>query len=97
MTFARLVTHYWSNAAFLPEGHLLDHAHTLNGIPGHMIHGRLDISGPADIPVRLAQHWTDAELTILSGAGHGRGQTQGEPTMLQAARAATDRLARTPG
>ncbi|WP_017598833.1 prolyl aminopeptidase [Nocardiopsis lucentensis] len=94
MTFARLVTHYWSNTAFLPDGQLLERAHTLNGIPGAMIHGRLDISGPADIPVRLAQRWTDAELTILSGAGHGRGQAEGEPTMLQAARAATDRLAR---
>ncbi|WP_316042330.1 hypothetical protein [Nocardiopsis sp. CNR-923] len=93
MTFARLVTHYWSNAAFLPDDCLLDGAHILQGIPGAMVHGRLDISGPADTAVNLARHWTTADLTILSGAGHTAGRATGEPTMLQAARAATDRLA----
>lgn len=71
LCFARLVTHYWSNAAFLPDGQLLGQAHRLAEIPGFLIHGRLDISGPPDIAWRLAQAWPDAELTLVDGAGHG--------------------------
>jgi proline iminopeptidase len=44
--FARLVTHYFSHAAWLGETQLLDQAHRLAGIPGVLIHGRLDLGGP---------------------------------------------------
>src|SRR5215468_7394214 len=40
---ARLVTHYWRHAAFLPDGQLLREASTLKGIPGILIHGRYDV------------------------------------------------------
>jgi len=74
--FARLVTHYWSHAAFLPDGALLDGATRLAGIPGVLVHGRQDISAPADIPWELSRRWPDAELVIV-GEGHGgRGMTE---------------------
>lgn len=38
--FATLVTHFWSNAAFLDEGALVDGVDRLAGVPGVMIHGR---------------------------------------------------------
>jgi proline iminopeptidase len=62
MCFARLVTHYWSHAAWLDDGVLLREAGKLAGIPGVLVHGRLDVSGPPDIAWELAQAWPDAEL-----------------------------------
>jgi hypothetical protein len=47
LRFARLVTHYWRHAAFLAEDQLVRDAAKLNGIPGVLIHGRYDVSGPA--------------------------------------------------
>jgi proline iminopeptidase len=75
LCFARLVTHYWSNAAFLDDGVLLGGAGRLAGIPGVLIHGRLDVSSPPDIPWALSRAWPDAELVLLDDAGHGGGST----------------------
>lgn len=75
MIFARLVTHYWKNAAWLEDGVLLRDAHRLAGIPGVLIHGKLDISGPPDIAWHLAQEWPDASLVLLDEAGHGTRHT----------------------
>ncbi len=71
LRFARLVTHYWRHAAFLEDGALLRDAAKLQGIPGVLVHGRLDISSPADTAWRLAQAWPDAELVLLGADGHG--------------------------
>jgi proline iminopeptidase len=71
--FARLVTHYWSHDCFLADGQLLADADRLAGIPGLMVHGRLDISGPADTAYALAKRWPDARLVIVEDAGHGGG------------------------
>jgi proline iminopeptidase len=71
MVFARLVTHYWSHAAWLEDGALIRDASKLAGIPGVLVHGALDISGPPDIAWNLAQSWPDATLTLINEAGHG--------------------------
>ena len=91
MCFARLVTHYWSNAAFLDDDQLIRDAHRLDGIPGVLITGRLDISGPPDTAWRLAQAWPDADLVLVDDAGHGAGH----PTTIDAILAATGRFANT--
>ncbi|TVR72244.1 MAG: prolyl aminopeptidase [Sphaerobacteraceae bacterium] len=75
LQFARLVTHYWRNAAFLEDGELLQNADRLSGIPGVMIHGRYDISGPLDIAWNLNQRWLESELQVIDDAGHGGGST----------------------
>lgn len=69
--FARLVTHYWRNGAFLPEGQLIADAPKLNDISGTMIHGRLDVSSPLDTAWELNRLWTTGTLQILDDAGHG--------------------------
>jgi proline iminopeptidase len=74
LCFARLVTHYWANAAFLPDEALLDGADRLAGIPGVMVHGQLDISGPLDVPWQLAKAWLDAELVVIGSEGHVGGR-----------------------
>jgi proline iminopeptidase len=68
--FATLVTHYWAHDGFL-DPPLLDRAAQLAGIPGTLIHGRRDISGPVVTPWRLHRAWPGSELTIDEGEGHG--------------------------
>lgn len=75
LRFARLVTHYWRNAAFLEDDELPQNVDRLSGIPGVMIHGRYDISGPLDIAWNLHQNWPDSELLVIDDAGHGGGST----------------------
>lgn len=73
LEFARLVTHYWSNAAFLGETELIDNAPRLNGIPGVLVHGRYDVSSPIETPWRLSRAWETSELVVVDDAGHGGG------------------------
>jgi proline iminopeptidase len=73
VTFARIVTHYFSHAAWLADGQLLRNAHRLAGIPGVLVHGRFDLGSPADTAWQLAKAWPDAELHLIS-TGHGGGE-----------------------
>ncbi|CAN5716072.1 prolyl aminopeptidase [soil metagenome] len=75
LQFARLVTHYWRNDAFLEEDQLIRDAAKLNNIPGVLIHGRYDVSGPLVTAWRLHQNWSPTELHVLDDAGHGGGDT----------------------
>ncbi|HWR85991.1 MAG TPA: alpha/beta fold hydrolase [Rhodoglobus sp.] len=78
--FATLVTHYWSHDCFLP-GRLRvhDRVHELDGIPGVLIHGRRDISGPVITPWLLHRAWPSSRLTVVEAEGHG-GEQQFELT-----------------
>ncbi len=71
LRFARLVTHYWRHAAFLDDDQLLRDAPQLDGIPGVLIHGRYDVSGPLDTAWRLSQRWRTSRLQVIEDAGHG--------------------------
>ncbi len=75
LRFARLVTHYWRHAAFLEDNQLLRDAPTLDGIPGVLIHGRYDVSGPLETAWRLSQRWTTSRLHVIDDAGHGGSDT----------------------
>ena len=87
LCFARLVTHYWANAGFLDDDHLLTNASNLDGIPTFLSHGRLDVSSPIDFPVALADAIPGAELFIAERDGHGGRD------MFDHLTAVTDRLA----
>jgi proline iminopeptidase len=84
------VTHYFRHAAWFEENELLEGAERLAGIPGVLIHGRLDASSPLDSAWQLSRLWTGAELVIVDDAGHGTSH----PGMRGAVIAATKRFAR---
>jgi proline iminopeptidase len=69
-TRARLVTHYFRHAAWLEEGALLRDATALAGIPGTMVHGRLDLGTPLATAWELARAWPDGQLVVVEGASH---------------------------
>ena len=56
-----------------------------------MVHGRLDISGPVDVPWQLSQVWPDSQLVLIGDAAH-----TGSAAMSEAIVAATDRFATRP-
>lgn len=88
-TFATLVTHYWANDCFLQgEDCILDRVADLASIPGVLVHGRHDVSGPAITPWRLHRRWPGSELVIVEHEGHGG------PEMSRAVTAAIQRFAR---
>ena len=68
--FARLVTHYWRHAAFLDDALLRDAA-KLDGIPGIVIHGPFDVSGPLETAWQLTRRWKTSELRVMEHGGHG--------------------------
>jgi proline iminopeptidase len=87
--FARLVTHYWSNDAWMDDGVLLRDVHRLRGIPSVLIHGRLDLGCPLIILWRLAGQWPGSELVVAGEAGHDAR----DPGMVESVVAATNRFA----
>jgi proline iminopeptidase len=70
MAFVRICAHYFAHRAWLDDGRLLRDAHRLAGIPGVLIHGRLDLSGPLKTAWELARAWPDAELKVIDDSGH---------------------------
>lgn len=89
MAFARIVTHYFANYAWLDDGQLIAQAGRLRGIPAVLVHGRLDVSSPLITAWQLNNAWPDAELIIADRSGH----SATHPDMVQALVAATDRFA----
>lgn len=69
---ATLVTHFWSHDCFLTgPRRILDRAHELAGIPGVLVHGRHDVSGPVITPWRLHRAWPGSVLHVVETEGHG--------------------------
>ena len=76
LAFARLCAHYFSHGAFIDEGAVIRDAGRLAGIPGVLIHGRLDLSCPVDTAWELARAWPGAELLIDDHSGHRGSDTK---------------------
>ncbi len=71
MAFALLVIHYWADGFLVDGQEIIPRIHELNGIPGYLIHGRRDISGPSVTAWRLHQRWESSRLVIIEDEGHG--------------------------
>jgi len=70
LAFVRICAHYFSHAAWLEDSVVIRDAPRLAGIPGVLIHGRLDLSCPVDTAWELAHAWPGAELLIDDHSGH---------------------------
>ncbi|MFC9872563.1 alpha/beta hydrolase family protein [Nocardia salmonicida] len=86
MAFVQICTHYFAHAAWLDEGVLLREAGRLAGIPGELIHGRLDLSAPLETAWELARAWPDAACAVST--------TPATPAMGEAVARAVARFAR---
>ncbi|HLQ81784.1 MAG TPA: alpha/beta fold hydrolase [Brachybacterium sp.] len=94
--FACLVTHYWAHDGFVadwavpwgasPGSGLLGGMARLSGLPGVLIHGLRDVSGPALTAWELHRAWPGSELIVVEEEGHGG------PRMAEHWRAAVSRL-----
>ncbi|POX53335.1 prolyl aminopeptidase [Streptomyces sp. Ru71] len=90
--FVRTVTHYWGHGHFLPEDAgnvILRDAYRLNGIPGTLVQGSLDLGNLLGVVWRLHHAWPGSELVIVDEAGHNAGA----PGVQEALVAATNRYA----
>src|SRR5204863_2423614 len=70
LALVRICAHFFSHGAWLEEGALLRDANRLAGIPGVLIHGRLDMSSPLGAAWELARGWPDADLMVVGDSGH---------------------------
>jgi proline iminopeptidase len=70
LALVRICAHYFSHGAFLEDRVLIREAGQLAGIPGVLVHGRLDMNGSAEAAWELSRAWPDAELLIAEDAGH---------------------------
>jgi proline iminopeptidase len=89
LAFVRICAYYFAHGAWREEGALLRDAVRLAGIPGVLIHGRLDLSGPLETAWALARAWPDAELVVINDSGH-----LGSDTMRERMCSALDKFAR---
>ena len=69
--FARQVTHCWRHDSWLGPDEIIANAGRLGGIPGWLLHGRLDVSSPLDDAWRLHRAWPGSVLEIVDDEGHG--------------------------
>lgn len=89
LAFARIECHYFiNNAFFSTDNYLLENAHKLKNIPGHIVQGRYDVVCPATSSWELHQAWPQSTLEIIADAGH----SASEPGIRSALIAATDKF-----
>ena len=56
---------------------MLDNIDAIAHIPGVLIHGRLDVSGPVETAWELHRRWPASRLVVIETEGHG-GPLMGE-------------------
>jgi proline iminopeptidase len=87
LAFVRICAHYYGHGAFLDDGVLIREAGRLAGVPGILVHGRLDLGCPVITAWELAGAWPGAELIVVADAGH-----TGSATMSATLDAARNRM-----
>ncbi|WP_267278106.1 prolyl aminopeptidase [Arthrobacter sp. CDRTa11] len=71
--FARLVTHYFGNHAFLDDDAITGRLDRLNNIPAYFLRGRLDIASPLRSAYEVAGRLPLATLEVVEADAHGGG------------------------
>ena len=93
IAFARIECHYFQNRGFLErDDQLIADAGRLRNIPGIIVHGRYDLCTPVAIAWDLHQAWPEAELNVISDAGHA----MSEPGIIDGLVRATEKFKHRP-
>lgn len=90
LAMARIECHYFMHNSFLEPDQLLRDACKLKDIPGVIVHGRYDVVCAVDNALALHSVWPQADLHIISDAGHAAS----EPGIVDALVSATRDMAR---
>jgi proline iminopeptidase len=75
LALARIESHYFKNAMFMAENHLLDNLDRIRHLPAAIVQGRYDVVCPIVTADELARAWPDAEMTVVPDAGHAAMET----------------------
>jgi proline iminopeptidase len=70
IAFARLVTHYVRNNAWLGDGRVMRHVDKLAAIPCVLVNGRFDFQAPVATAWQLSRLWPLSTLVVVNDAGH---------------------------
>jgi len=93
IAFACIECHYFQNRGFLErDDQLIADAGRLRNIPGIIVHGRYDLCTPVAIAWDLHQAWPEAELNVISDAGHA----MSEPGIIDGLVRATEKFKHRP-
>ncbi|MDG4555140.1 MAG: prolyl aminopeptidase [Candidatus Competibacter sp.] len=93
LSLARIECHYFVNQCFMEPDQLLRDAGRLRAIPGVIVHGRYDVVCPPDNAWALHRAWPEAELRIVTPAGHAASEPGIVDALITATQAFADRLA----
>ena len=88
LAFARIVTHYVANDAWLGDGRVWRELDAIDHVPITLINGRYDFQAPIGTAWALRERLPRAELVVVD-AGHSAGNDR----LIEAIVAATDRYA----
>jgi proline iminopeptidase len=87
--FARIECHYFMhNAFFETENFLIENVGRIRHIPAVIVQGRYDVVCPITSAWELHRAWPEADLEIISDAGH----SASEPGTINALVLATDKF-----
>jgi len=92
LSIARIECHYFMHDCWLKPDQLINDIQAIRHIPGYIVHGRYDVICPVEQAWELSKAWPEAELSIVSDAGHAvveRGITQ---ELLRATREMSEKL-----
>lgn len=88
VAFARIECHYFINAIFVEEAHILNHVDRIQHLPTIIVQGRYDVVCPTRSAWELHQAMPSSHLIIVPDAGH----SMGEVSIARELVAATDAL-----
>lgn len=88
VAFARIECHYFINAIFVEEAHILNHVDRIQHLPTVIVQGRYDVVCPTRSAWELHQAMPHSNLVIVPDAGH----SMGEVSIARELVAATDAL-----
>ena len=74
VAFARIECHYFINAIFVEEAHILNHVDLIQHIPTVIVQGRYDVVCPARSAWELHKAMPGSRLVMVPDAGHSMGE-----------------------